>query len=132
MSETEALAVSLFERVPDFVNADEWLIHRGRYLTTECMIEIGAVPFYLSIAAGRIVSVDRGPRLMRRWTFAIRGTARAWVKFWQQVPEPGWHDIFALAKRNEAAIEGDIRPLMTHLQYFKDLLATPRRVIAEQ
>ena len=44
------------------------------------------------------------------------------------MPEPGWHDLFALTKRGAAAIEGDLRPLLQNLQYFKDLLALPRRL----
>jgi len=34
--------------------------------------------------------------------------------------------LFALTKRGEAVLEGDLHPFMTHLQYFKDLLALPR------
>jgi hypothetical protein len=44
------------------------------------------------------------------------------------MPEAGWHDIFALMKRKEARVEGDLRPFMANLQYIKDLLSAPRRV----
>ncbi|MFH1081891.1 MAG: hypothetical protein V1751_00680, partial [Pseudomonadota bacterium] len=110
---------------------DQDLLRRGASMTVEFMVEIGAVPFYLSIVEGRLVSLERGPALMRSWRFAIRGTVEAWTRFWQPVPEPGWHDIFALTKRQEARVEGDLRPFMTHLQYIKDLLAVPRRVFKE-
>jgi hypothetical protein len=43
------------------------------------------------------------------------------------VPRPGWHDLLSLTKREEATLEGDLHPFMTHLQYFKDVLALPRR-----
>jgi len=39
---------------------------------------------------------------------------------------PGWHDLFALTKRGAASMEGDLRPFLQYLQYFKDLLALPR------
>ena len=42
------------------------------------------------------------------------------------MPDPGWHDLFALTKRGAASMEGDLRPLLQNLQYFKDLLALPR------
>jgi len=42
------------------------------------------------------------------------------------VPKAGWHDLLSLTKRGEAALEGDIQPFMTNLQYFKDVLALPR------
>ena len=44
------------------------------------------------------------------------------------MPAPGWHDLFALTKRGAASMEGDLRPLLQNLQYFKDLLALPRRL----
>ena len=64
---------------------------------------------------------------MRATSFSIRGTDEAWRRHWHKVPEPGWHDLFALSKRGAASIEGDLRPLLQNLQYFKDLLALPRR-----
>jgi hypothetical protein len=42
------------------------------------------------------------------------------------MPKAGWHDLLALTKRGEATLEGDIRPFMANLQYFKDVLALPR------
>ena len=42
------------------------------------------------------------------------------------MPEPGWHDLLALTKRGAARIDGDCS--VSHLQYFKDLLAAPRRL----
>ena len=42
------------------------------------------------------------------------------------MPKPGFHDLLALTKRGEAVLEGELHPVMTHLQYFKDLLALPR------
>ena len=64
---------------------------------------------------------------MRSVSFSIRGSEEAWVNHWQKVPAPGWHDLFALTKRGAASMEGDLRPLLQNLQFFKDLLALPRR-----
>jgi hypothetical protein len=90
------------------------------------MIEIGPVPYYISVADGRITQMDRGPLIMRSWSFAIRGTESAWLTFWQPLPPPHFHDVFALAKRGDFRIEGDMRPLLTHLLFIKDVLAAPR------
>jgi hypothetical protein len=126
-SDADAYATAAFAQLSVLANADAWLVHRGRHLTTACLIEIGAVPFYAAIAAGRIAALERGPQLMRPWRFAIRASARAWLALWQPVPAPGSHDLLALAKRGEVLLEGDLLPLMANLQYFKDLLAVPRR-----
>lgn len=124
-------AAAAFAQLPRLVEEDAWLRHRGRHLTTECLIGIGQVPFYAEIAAGRLVSLAQGTQLMRSWRFAVRGPAAAWLAFWQPVPAPGAHDLLAFAKRGELALEGDLAPLMANLQYFKDLLAAPRRLFAE-
>lgn len=123
---TEAL-VRIMENLPGWVNEDEALVRRGRFLDVDCMIDAGGVPFYLSIREGRITKMERGPAVLRPWRFCIGISAEGLNRFWAPVPEAGWHDLFALAKRGEAVMEGDVGPLMANLRYFKELLATPRR-----
>jgi hypothetical protein len=114
------------ECLPKLVNDDEALLRRGRYLTTDFMIEIGAQPYYISIDRGRISALQRGPIVMKSWSFAVRGSEDAWRKFWEPYPPPHFHDIFALAKQGAFQIDGDYQPLITNLLYFKELLAAPR------
>jgi hypothetical protein len=85
----------------------------------------------MSIAGGRIARLDRGPLLMRSWVLAFRAGEEAWRQFWQPFPPPHFHDIFALAKRGQLRIEGDVHPLMANLLYFKEMLAAPR-LLAEE
>ena len=44
------------------------------------------------------------------------------------MPAAGWHDLFALSKRGELVMEGDLQPLIANLQYIKDVLAMPRHM----
>jgi hypothetical protein len=117
----------LFAHLPDLLAADTELRRRGRWVDVDCRVDVGTEPFHLTIRAGELAELERGPRLMRAVAFSIRGTEEAWQRHWSKVPEPGWHDVFALTKRGAAAIDGDLRPLLQNLQYFKDLLALPRR-----
>ena len=119
-----------FERLPALLAADQDLVRRGRWLGVDCRIDIGSEPFFLSVRDGALASLERGARLMRSTVFSFRATDEAWTRYWEPIPEPGWHDLFALTKRGAAAMEGDLRPLLQHLQYFKDLLALPRREAA--
>jgi len=115
-----------FARLPGLLATDQDLIRRGRWLTVDCRIDVGSEPFFLSIRDGALAALDRGSRLMRSSAFAFRATDDAWTAFWRPIPEPGWHDLFALTKRGAASMDGDLRPLLQNLQYFKDLLALPR------
>jgi hypothetical protein len=121
----------MIERLPELVNGDAVLLRRGRFLDLDILIEVGAVPYYVSIVGGRIARLDRGPLLMRSWALAFRAPEDAWRQFWQPFPPPHFHDIFALAKAGQFRIEGDVHPLMANLLYFKDMLAAPRRLAVE-
>jgi hypothetical protein len=115
------------ERLREIVNADPALVRRGRFLTVDFLLEVGDVPYLVRVVEGRIAGVERGPFLLRSWRFALRAPAEAWARFWAAVPEPGYHDLFAMTKGGQARVEGDLQPLMANLAYVKDVLAAPRR-----
>ena len=121
----------MVESLPELVNRDAGLLRRGRHLDLDILIEVGGVPYHMSIERGRIARFERGPLLMRSWALAFRGPEDAWHRFWQPFPPPHFHDIFALAKLGQFRIEGDVHPLMANLLYFKDMLAAPRRLAEE-
>ncbi len=115
-----------FEHLPSLLAAHADLLRRGRWLTVDCRIDIGAEPFHLALRDGALAGFERGPRLMRSATFSFGATDQAWTHHWHAIPDPGWHDLFALTKRGAASMAGDLRPFLQNLQYFKDLLALPR------
>jgi hypothetical protein len=113
--------------IPDRVNADRHLVWRGRTLTADCAIQIGSTAFLLRIDAGSIRECRTELPLLCSWDFAVRGSVEAWAALWHDPPPPGWHDIFALSKRGEMSLEGNLQPFLAHLQYFKDVLTLPRK-----
>jgi hypothetical protein len=118
---------ALLARLPDLVNADAGLVRRGQRLTAAFLLAVGDAEYLVHVAAGRLTAVERGPFLLRSWSFAVRAPADAWTRFWRPLPEPGYHDLFAMKKLGVARVEGDLWPLMAHLRYLKDVLAAPRR-----
>jgi hypothetical protein len=114
------------ERLPEWVAADAALVRRGRYLSTTFLVEIGDAAWLVTVHEGRVTRVERGPFLLRDWTFAVRASEQAWRRFWEPVPAPGFHDLFAMTKGGHARVEGDLRPLMANLRFVKDVLALPR------
>ena len=123
----QELCARFEQAIPERVNSDSHLIWRGRNLSGNCLVQIGTVPFLLRIEEGRIRECLKGLPLLCSWLFAVRGSAQGWAALWQDPPPPGWHDIFALTKRGEMTLEGNLHPLMANLQYFKDILALPRK-----
>jgi hypothetical protein len=125
-SAPDAEIIRTFAGIPGLLEQAPALIARGRFLDCECLLGPTDHPFHASIRAGRIVDLTPAPVLMRSWRFSYRATAAAWAEYWQPAPRPGWHDLLALTKREQAVLEGDLHPFMAHLQYFKDVLALPR------
>ena len=126
MKKSETSVTEVFTQIPDLLACDEALMQRGRFLDVDCLLGSTQKAFHVAIRGGHIIEMAPAPILMRSWRFAYRATPQAWTAFWEPMPKAGWHDLLSLTKRGEATLEGDIQPFMTHLQYFKDLLALPR------
>ena len=122
-----AAVIEAFSKIPTWLEWSEALVTRGRFLDCDCLLGPVEQPFHVAIRGGRIVDLAPAPVLMRSWRLSYRATSLAWAQYWQPMPRPGWHDLFALTKRGEAVLEGDIHPFMANLQYFKDVLALPRQ-----
>ena len=124
---TDEEVAAAFERLPALVNGDIPLVRRGRFLTTTFLIGAGDVPVLATVREGAIADVSVSPPPMRSWRFAVRAGADAWRRFWQAVPEPGYHDLLAMTRVGAVRIEGDLHPLMANLRYVKEVLEAPRR-----
>lgn len=128
---THTSLIQRFESITRHVNANAYLVHRGRTLTADFVIAIGATRFLLRIDRGEVVELTQRFALFHPCALFVQGTAQAWERLWQAVPPAGWHDLFALHKRGEMVIEGDTRLFFAHLQYLKDVLEMPRHVAAD-
>ncbi|OZI79441.1 hypothetical protein [Bordetella genomosp. 2] len=99
---------------------------RARPFNADILVQFGPTPVLARVRDGAVVGLETQLPPLRSWDFAVRASERAWREFWRAVPAPGWHDLFALGKRGELSVEGNLQPLMANLQYVKDLLATGR------
>lgn len=122
----ESMTLKSLELLQQRVNADAWLVHRGRFVDTRCLIEVGEQPWLMVIHAGRIEHLSPGPFVMPRWTFALRASAQTWANFWAPCPKPGFHDLMAMIKFRTMRLEGDQHPFMANLLYFKAVMVAPR------
>jgi len=114
------------EMLKQKVNVDERLVWRGRHLSTSFLLQVDQAEYLIQIVDGRIASVKKGPFPIADWVFALRASEAAWAEFLQPIPKPGFHDVMAMLKLKHLKMEGDLYPLMSHLLYFKDVLASVR------
>lgn len=98
-----------------------------RDINLSMMVSFGTRSGIVRIHQGSVSEVNESGTPLQSWDFAIKGSNEGWNRFWEETPQPGWHDIFALTKRGEFDISGQLQPLMAHLQCIKDLLAVGRR-----
>jgi hypothetical protein len=98
-----------------------------RDINLKMLVAFGARSCIIRLSQGAIVEITESSTPLQSWDFAIKGSNEGWNKFWEEIPQAGWHDIFALTKRGEFDISGQLQPLMSHLQVIKDVLAIGRR-----
>ena len=98
----------------------------AQYLNTNFMISTIEKEYLVNIEKGVVKNVEEGPFVMPSYVFKLTAPKNEWIKFLQHIPEPGSHDIIAMLRRKVLKFEGDLHPLMSHLLYFKLLLASLR------
>ena len=98
----------------------------AQYLNTSFMISTIENEYLVNIEKGIVKNVEEGPFVMPSYVFKLTAPKNEWLKFLQQTPQPGSHDIIAMLRRKVLKFEGDLHPLMSHLLYFKLLLASLR------
>ena len=102
-------------------------LHRlGALFCETVLIETEAASVFVSFRDGRVARVTSGPSMKTPWRFALRSDEDALERFWQPLPEPGFHDIFGLVKIGRGRIEGDILVLVKNLRFFKEFMALGR------
>ena len=98
----------------------------AQYLNTSFMISTIENEYLVNIEKGVVKNVEKGPFVMPSYVFKLTAHKNEWLKFLQQTPQPGSHDIIAMLRRKVLKFEGDLHPLISHLLYFKLLLASLR------
>jgi len=118
----------MIDKLPELVNGDDWLVSMGRHMDTTFLVGVGEDDWLVTVRDGRIESVEKGPHVMRSWSFALRAARETWDAYWKPVPASGDHELFALLRQGRLVIEGDMRQFMAYLLYLKLAMASPRRM----
>ena len=118
----------MFEKLAEKNNVRHSLASMAQYLNTCFMISTIEHEYLVNIEKGIVKNVEEGPFVMPSYIFKLTASKNEWLKFLQHTPQPGSHDIIAMLRRKVLKFDGDLHPLMSHLLYFKLLLASIRPV----
>ncbi len=113
--------------IPDQLRAHPSLVWRGRHAHFSFMVGVGPDDYVLDISAGWLTQISLRALPTDSAQFTISATEEAWDLFWSPVPPRDFHDLFSMLAAGNLRLDGNLVPLMQHLQYIKDLLALPRR-----
>lgn len=106
-------------------------LHRiGALYCDTLLLQVDGDEYYLGFEKGRLARIVEGPSKKIPYQVALVTDGEALAEFWTPRPEPGFHDIFALAKIGRAEIRGDILRLVRNLRFVKEVLALGREVPA--
>ncbi|NKB59066.1 MAG: hypothetical protein GKS00_22285 [Alphaproteobacteria bacterium] len=121
----------MIEDVAAKVNADTALVRRGRYVSLDFLVGIGDTDYIVAVREGRVMSVGKRRLPLESVSFAIRAGRDVWTEHWKPMPKRDRHDLFNMVSAGLATLDGDLLPFMQNLQYFKDVLASPRAAAGE-
>ena len=96
--------MKVIENLKNKVNKNTNLIKRGRWINLSFIFGVNEKEFI----------------------FKISSSLENWEKHWLKIPPRDFHDLFAMLSKKIIKLDGDLKPLMQNLQYFKDLIASNR------
>ncbi len=117
----------MLENMQTRVNADTALVRRGRWVNLSFLLGIDAEDYVVTIADGKVAALALRGLATDTGCFTIRAARETWEEHWSPMPKRDYHDIWSMLPKGLAKIDGDLLPLMQNLQYFKDVIASPRR-----
>ena len=116
----------MFKKLSEKSELRNSLQSMARFLDTRFIISVDNSDYLITIEKGIVKKVEEGPFVMPSYTFKLKASHEEWSNFLQFLPKPGSHDLIALLRGKKLQIEGDLHPFMSHLLYFKLLLASLR------
>ena len=116
----------MLDQLQGAVNENTQLVRRGRLVNLEIQITIGDDDHIVSIENGRIAGHRPRRLALESGVFCLSATTEVWREHWAALPKRDYHDLFSMLSSGKAHISGDLKPLMQHLLYFKELFAAPR------
>ena len=116
--------MKVIENLKNKVNKNTNLIKRGRWINLSFIFGVNEKEFIFKIVDGKINSITQKKVDTEFGIFKISSSLENWEKHWLKIPPRDFHDLFAMLSKKIIKLDGDLKPLMQNLQYFKDLIAS--------
>ena len=116
--------MKVIENLKNKVNKNTNLIKRGRWINLTFILGVNEKEFIFKIVDGKINSIFQKKVDTEFGIFKISSSLENWEKHWLKIPPRDFHDLFAMLSKKIIKLDGDLKPLMQNLQYFKDLIAS--------
>ena len=118
--------MKVIENLKNKVNKNTNLIKRGKWINLSFIFGVNEKEFIFKIVDGKINSISQKKVDTEFGIFKISSSLENWEKLWLKIPPRDFHDLFSILSKNIITLDGDLKPLMQNLQYFKDLIASNR------
>ena len=118
--------MKIIQRLKQKVNNNYNLIKRGKWVNLSFVFGVESEEFIIKIFEGKIIDITKKKVDTEYGVFKISSSLQNWKKHWLKVPPRNYHDLFAMLSKKLVKLDGDLKPLMQNLQYFKDLIASNR------
>ena len=116
----------MLNNLETLVNNDKSLVWRGRWVTLSFIFGLGEIDFIITIVRGKVTNVKIRQLATQTGTFSIRAAESTWLEHWTAIPKRNYHDIWSMLPKQLITLDGNLLPLIQNLQFFKDLIASPR------
>jgi hypothetical protein len=102
-------------RLQDLVNHDREMRAIGRWFTVPVSLACGDRRVVVRFDRGALAGWVPQPRIDAPCAFGFRATPDIWQRYLSEVPEPLYHDVFAMLSRVPGfVLEGDTLVAMQH------------------
>lgn len=119
-------------RVQERINGDPEMQVIGDWFTTAFSLVSGDTRCILRFERGKIVEIILSPKIDVRCAFGFRASPEIWARFFAKVPEPLYHDFFAMLMRVPGfVLEGDTLVAMQHARALHRAMNIMRSVHGE-
>ena len=118
--------MKVIQNIKNKVNNNTILIERGKWINLTFVLGVDEKEFIVKIIDGKINSIYQKKVDTEFGIFKISSSLKNWQNHWLKIPPRDFHDLFAMLSKKLVKLDGDLKPLMQNLQYFKDLIASNR------